>query len=707
MITQKVFEYLALKAGTEIELKNFFEKFLGKLAEKNKKKDKFRPEKTYKIKEEILQILKGLEEEKLVEIKKKTLSITKPFKLSGRMSLSKRGDGFVRLNSGNEVFVPAEYTYGALEGDTVSLAILGVGKKGRLEAEVKEVIKRGRVLYRMRVTEVDGAYIYGRLLDMNGEEKEGVIRKKTLLQDVVNSIKLSEILIVKLKESNSEDRNLFEVSFVKFETGATRDMDLNRVLMKYNFSREYPDEIPLSFPEEVQEKTISDYSMRVDLRDLWTCTIDGKDSKDFDDAVSIEEEGDVLRFYVHIADVSYYVKQGSALDDEAYNRSTSVYLVDTVVPMLPPILSENLCSLVEGKNRLAFTVEMTGDYTGRIFSARFYKSIIKVDKRYTYDLAEEEILSNSKNSKIVKLDRLTKAMKELRIKSGRIDLNIKELYIQTEETGEVKEVKVRERLTSHMLIEELMLSANMKVAEYIYKNKAPVLYRIHESMDIEKLETLNSFLKLYGFTMNLKTIEYGELQEVLKKVQGNKSEKIFNYFLLRSFMQARYGGEHIGHWGLGFKDYCHFTSPIRRYPDLVVHRVLDAIIKDETFPYTETEIEVMGFKTSEEERRAADAERDLHKLKACRYLEKSGKKNFLGVIIGIKPQMIFVELVDFFGDASITHTHFTNEFELNIPNEFSFISKKYSKTFFIGEEIPLELEKIDYDAIKIFMKPVL
>ena len=409
---------------------------------------------------------------------------------------------------------------------------------------------------------------------------------------------------------------------------------------------------------------------------------------------------------MHIADVSAYVKQGSPLDEEAYKRATSVYLTDIVIPMLPPILSENLCSLIADKNRLAFTVEMTGDYTGKIFSAKFYKSIIKVDKRLTYENAQVEIIANNPDSKIVKLMKLANAIKSDRIKKGRVELNLKEVYINTEENGDVIDIKWRERLDSHILIEEMMLSANVKVAEFLRKKNAPALFRIHETMDEEKLETLNSFLSLYGINHVIHSTDYDEIKVALGKLKGNPAEKTFNYFLLRSFMQAYYGGEKMGHWGLGFKDYCHFTSPIRRYPDLVVHRVLDALISSEAeLPYSLSDITDMGIHTSEEERKAADAERDIQKLKGCRYIEKLGIKEFVGVISGIKPHMIFVELEGYFGEGAVSYTHFTDEYELKILNDFSFISKKYSKTYFLGQKIDLILEKIDYEDMKIYLQP--
>jgi ribonuclease R len=699
------YNYLVLKAGSEIPISSINTMFdvKDKSSKIVKKKDGSYKIPNAKKMEDFAELLGFLEYEGFLTVHKKYIQVEKNIKLTGKISLSKRGDGFVKLKSGQEVFVYSENTAGAIQGDLVEVIPKEFGKKGKLECDVREIVKRGRDLYRMKISEIEGNYFYGKLLDMGGEIKEGLLSKKSLLIDVIKQIKLEDVVIVKLKENSNKEDNLFEVNFVRFEDGTTRDKDLNRILMKYNYQQVYPTHVDLVFPEDVNKESVDDWEKRVDLRNLWSVTIDGDTSKDFDDAVSIVEEGDIVRFYVHIADVSYYVRQNSALDEEAYRRATSIYLIDSVIPMLPPILSENLCSLVANKDRLAFTIEMEADYKGRIYSAKFYKSIINVDNRLTYDIVQSH-LDNNSDENLVKLMKLANGLKEHRIHKGRVDLNLKEVYISTEENGDVKEFKWRERKDSHIMIEELMLSANVKVAEFLRKKNIPALYRIHESMDEEKLESLNSFLTLYGFKHQIESTDYDEIQLVLQKIRGTDVEKIFNYFLLRSFMQAYYGGENMGHWGLGFKDYCHFTSPIRRYPDLVVHRVLDAVLHNTELPYQDVDIKIMGLHTSEEERRAADSERDIQKIKSCRYIQKLGITEFTGIIIGIKPQFVFVELEGYFGEGTISHVQFTNEYDLDIRNDFSFYSKKYTKTYFLGEKIEVVLDKIDYEEMRIFLK---
>lgn len=711
-IQRKIIEYLDQKAGKDITRQEIKKKFT-ESSEFKRPDPKSKKVKAFKRKEKVPrkeieflidQLCNLLEEEGLLIPNKKYFTVANPFRLTGRISISRRGDGFISLPSKNEIFVPGPMTNTAITGDKVEVIPLGIGKKDRLEAEVTKVLKRGRILYRMRVREKTNKFVFGNFLDMLGEGKEGVLHVKSILKDSFDAININDVLIVKLKEGSEPQDNLYDVSFIRFESDTKEDSDLQRILMKYNYDPVHPDFIPLDFPEEVSEKTVSDWNQRTDLRDLFAVTIDGITAKDFDDAISFVDEGNRLRVWIHIADVSYYVEKGSALDKEAYERATSVYLANRVVPMLPPILSEDLCSLVANTNRLAFTVEMEASKTGEIYNAKFYKSIIKVKKRYTYEMAEEEIKAQDPNNWMYQVSLFTDALRKQRMKTGRIDLNLRETTITWNERKEPIGIENRERLTSHILIEELMLSANLKVDEFLRKKKIPTLHRIHEPMDEEKLETLNHFLQLNGYNVQIHDTSYPEIMKAVKEIQDNSVGKIFNYLLLRSFMQAYYGADPLGHWGLGFKDYCHFTSPIRRYPDLIVHRVLHATLLESEKVYSDSEIAVMGLHCSEEERRAADAERDIVKIKSFRYLESTGIKEFKGFIVGIRPSQIFVELDLSNLEGVLDKSEFTDEFEVIIKNDFSFYSKKYSKIFFIGDPVTVSLDRIDFEEIKVFLK---
>ncbi len=710
-LQKRIIEYLDSKVGREVtrpELKNKFLDIVDKPQKTSlKKKSNFKGKDKSNRKEmekSIDNLLFSLEKEGLLQTHKKSILVVAPFRFIGRISISRRGDGFLRLPSKNEVFIPGPLTNTAISGDRVEVLPLGIGRKDRFEGEVAKIIKRGRQLYRMKVKEKTSKYIFGRFLDMLGDDKEGVIHTKSLLKDTIDNIKVDDILIVNLKEGSRPDDNLYEVSFNRFESDTKEDPDLMRILMKYDYTIQHPDQIKIDFSEEVSAKTVKDWNQRTDLRDLYAVTIDGETAKDFDDAISFTDEGSRLRVWVHIADVSHYVIQNSDLDEEAYNRATSVYLANRVVPMLPPILSENLCSLVSNVDRLAFTVEMEASKEGEIYNAKFYKSVINVNKRYTYEMAEDEILAADPKNWIYQISRFTENLRKRRIKEGRVDLNLKEATISFNKEKKASGIEIRERLISHMLIEELMLSANMKVDEYLRKKDSPTLHRIHEPMDEDKLEMLNQFLQLNGHNISIKDISYPEIMNAVSAIESSPIAKIFNYLLLRSFMQAYYGGESIGHWGLGFKDYCHFTSPIRRYPDLVVHRVLHATLLEEKKPYDKGAISMMGVHCSEEERRASDAERDIMKIKSFRYLESTGVTEFKGFIVGIRPSQIFIELADSNLEGVLDKAEFTDEFEVMIKSDFSFYSKKYTKNFFIGDEVSVSLDRIDYEEIKVYLK---
>ncbi|TGK28034.1 VacB/RNase II family 3'-5' exoribonuclease [Leptospira gomenensis] len=700
---KKILKYLQSRAGSVITNRDLSAKILREENQNSygKKREKWQFEEKER---EISEILKLLESEGLIELEKKNIFVFPNQTLQGTISISKRGDGFVKLPSGTEIFVPGQFAQSAIQGDLVEIHPYGIGKKGRLEGEVTEILRRGRDLYRMIVTEKDPKFIFGKLLDIDGEEKEGYILRKTILTDLQDEIRSDDVLIVRLKEDTEHERNLYEVQFLRFESDTKEDLDLMRMLMKYNYDILYPETIRLDFPDEVDESTVDDWNSRVDLRNLKCITIDGEYSKDFDDAISFVEEKNRIRFYVHIADVSYYVRPGTPLDEEAYNRATSVYLGSRVVPMLPPELSENLCSLVANKNRLAFTVEMEADRKGKITHAKYYKSVIRVAERYTYNRAEAEILSGDAKNWIFRMNEFAKALRENRIANGRVDLNLKENKVVTDSDHNVIEISVQERLQAHILIEEFMLSANIKVAEFLRKKKQPTLYRVHEAMDEEKLESLNAFLKLNGIKTLLKDSSYESIRAVLKNLEGKPAERLFNMFLLRTFMQAYYSGEHLGHWGLGFEDYCHFTSPIRRYPDLICHRALQNILLEKKPAYTPEDMISAGLHCSHQERKATDSERDYYKLKACRYLEKTGIKEFSATIIGCKPFLIFVDLENPAVDACLLASEFTDEGEIRMDTDFSFYSKKFTKIYTLGDRVEVELDRIDYEEIKIYVK---
>lgn len=663
-----------------------------------------------------------------------------PLLFRGKASLSPRGLVFVLVRGASatarEIFVSPQDAHGALPGDDV-LVRLTDRTRDRFEGVVVEILQRARSYYRMRLLGPPrNGVAPGTVLDAPGQITAAVDVRR-LPADTSARLKADQVLIVRLSGETVRFQGAFfhEAIFERFESDSDLDLDFARVLLKYDLDVNYPTAIPLpDVSKEPGPDNVKDWDDRKDLRGLYTITIDGADSKDFDDALSLERlRNGRYRLYVHIADVSHYVKRRTPLDDEAMYRATSYYLTNRVVPMLPPALSENICSLIANQNRLAFTAEMEiHPKTGKIEKSRFYKSVIRVDRRLTYDIAEQEIDAElagkvpagksgaggvpadrtgaGEKSLLGQLWDLAQVQRAKRLASGRIDFDMPEVKIKIGADDRVQGIEYRERLKSSMLIEECMLSANIAVAAFLRSKKINTLYRVHDPMDETRLVALNAFFGQYNIPFKLRDSGHKSLQKALALVKnhigGEQTARIFNMMLLRSFMQAQYRAEPRGHWGLGFADYCHFTSPIRRYPDLVVHRALENALAKKKQAYTADEVEELGFHTSEQERKAMEAERDMSRLKTLRYIEQQGLKKFRGHITGFKPDRIFVELTDTPIEAVVEAKFLTHERELPLPDRFSVYLKKLGRPALLGEEWRLELDRLDFEEMKLYCRPI-
>ena len=657
-----------------------------------------------------------------VDVTARGVQIADPFLLRGRASLSPRGLVFVAVRGADpdarEIFVAPRDSRGALPGDEV-LVRLNDRTRERFEGRVVSIARRSREHYRMRLLgDPQRRAVLGQILDVSAA-MTATLDVSRIPADSIQRFREGKIVIVTLEGETTRQMGMavHQARFVRFEDDGDLDPDFARILMKYDLELDYP--VDAKNAGEPTPKNVRNWKRRADLRDLYTVTIDGADSKDFDDAISLgEEKGGNVTLYVHVADVSHYVEMGSALDEEARARSTSYYLSNRVVPMLPPELSENLCSLVAGRDRLAFTAKMEiALRDGQIKKSEFMRSVIRVDKRLTYTGAEDMLRAAEKSpaknnpAKLVSdLWDLAQKQKRTRMERGRIDLDIPEATIRSNDKNEIEEITYRERLRSNMLIEECMLSANTAVAKFLREHRARALYRVHEPMDERKLENLNVFFQAYNIPFELKDSSYRSIGKATEMVRGHVGadglERIFNLSLLRSFMQASYRADPLGHWGLGFSDYCHFTSPIRRYPDLVVHRALGAILERAKQPYSEDETDELAIHTSERERIAMEAERDISRLKVLRYIEQKKMKRFRGFITGFKFDRVFLELDNLPAEAIVQVQHLTDERELLMPDRFSAFIKKLGRPAVQGEEWNLELERIDPEEMRLYCRPV-
>lgn len=486
----------------------------------------------------------------------------------------------------------------------------------------------------------------------------------------------------------------------------------------YNLSDTFPKAVikeAKSIPMELDENELKN---RIDLRDLTIVTIDGDDAKDLDDAISIKKlDNGNYELGVHIADVSYYVKEGSELDKEAYKRGTSTYLVDRVIPMLPKELSNGICSLNAHEDRFAFTVMMTIDNTGKIIDNEIFKSVINVDERMTYKDVTA-ILEGSKAKELKKYSYLKEnfeLMKELsnilrnrRYKRGSIDFDIPECKIILDEKGHIKDIVKYELTISNNIIEDFMLAANETVAEKFYWLEAPFVYRVHEAPDSEKMEDFIKLINSYGYKVKgLNKLKAKAFQEVLKKIKGTPEEKVISTLMLRSMQQARYNPENMGHFGLAAEYYCHFTSPIRRYPDLFIHRVMSEMIgngykfkNDRRLKKLKKLANEAAIMSSDMERNAQNAERDSKDVKKVEYMSQFIGDEFEGVISSVTSFGFFVELPNTI-EGLVRVESIEDDYYVYNEKTYSLIGEHTKKVYKIGDQVKVKLVKADMEIKKI------
>jgi ribonuclease R len=491
--------------------------------------------------------------------------------------------------------------------------------------------------------------------------------------------------------------------------------EVEAIIDEFNLPRKFPKSVsdaakPLYKKETIEEKL----QKRKDLRSLPTVTIDGERAKDFDDAVSISLTEHGYRLWVHIADVGYYVPWGSALDIEARKRGTSVYFPDRVIPMLPKELSEDLCSLKPKVEKYSLTVEMEFDRFGRRTAEKFYPSLIQSDERMTYTsvrkiLTDEETLERGKYSHILKelelMGELCGLLRANRLERGSLDFDLPEPEILLDMQGNPEAIIRAERNFAHMIIEEFMIAANETVAEYLEKLGVPCLYRIHEEPDPMKLEDILKVIKPLG-KLGRKALKPGDFSELLKSIKNTPEEEVINYIVLRSLKQARYSPVNVGHFGLASKSYAHFTSPIRRYPDLVVHRILREIItKKRLSDARMKELEIMlpdiAFTSSRMERLSVEAEREVVDAMRVWFMKDRAGDEFEGKIVGVTPYGLRVRLKDFYVDGFLHLSYMTDDFYQYNEKNLTLYGRHTKKSFKIGQELRLRLDRVDMEEREI------
>jgi len=661
-------------------------------------------------KELLLALLEELEEEgKVVKTGKgKYVRPEMANMLTGILQLNERGFGFVIPETDKEdVFVPADYLNGAMNGDKVLVKLKQskiVGKSS--QAEVFKILSRANTKV---VGTFEGKKNFGFIISDNKR-----IGDVYIPQNMINGAVTGDKVVVELVEWPEKNRSavgkIIEILGRKWDPG----IDILSIAKSYAIETEFPPEVLEEIKiisEKVQEQ---DMQGRNDLRHLRIVTIDGEDAKDLDDAISIEKLSNGNYFLgVHIADVSHYVREGNPLDDCAASRGTSVYLVDRVIPMLPPKLSNGICSLNAGVDRLAFTVMMEINNQGNVINHEIYKSVINIAERMTYkdvtkilEDEDEELIKRYENHigdfKIMR--ELSEILREKRIARGSIDFDFPEVKIILNEKGKPIEVKRYEITVSNKIIEEFMLVCNETVAEKIFWLNMPFIYRIHENPDAEKIEVLDEFLHGLGLSIKGKnSIHPRTLQEVLDKVKGKDEETAVSTLMLRSLQQAKYSHKNDGHFGLAAKYYCHFTSPIRRYPDLFIHRVIGELIKN-NYALSEKRYKILMSSSvesarisSEKERFAEKAEREVEDLKKVEFMANRVGEDFEATISSVTNFGFFVAL-DNTVEGLVHVDNLQDDYYVYEAQKHCLIGEKSKKIFKIGQKVKVRLVKADKDA---------
>ena len=607
-------------------------------------------------KKELKEIMDALVEEGKVCISKKGKYCKGEAKrLNGIYHAHPRGFGFVTVEGESEdIFIDEDDTGGAFQGDTVEISITGKPDGKRKEGKVLRIISRGTVklvgLYRVQKNKS-----YGFLIPDNQRFLQDVFIPQERAMGAVDGHKVVAELTSYGGDGRKPEGKIVEILGHVYDPG----VDILSIVKNYDLPVEFPEKVMNQAQRTPDEVSEADRYGRKDLRDWQLVTIDGEDARDLDDAVSVTRDGEHYVLGVHIADVTNYVQERSALDREALNRGTSVYLADRVIPMLPHKLSNGICSLNAGVDRLALSCIMTIDKKGAVTGHEIAETVIHVNERMTYT-SVKKILEDKDPDEIGRYEKLVpmfELMEELagilrarRHQRGSINFDFPESKMVLDENGKPLEIKPYDRNVATKIIEEFMLIANETVAEDYYWQELPFVYRTHEAPDEEKMRKLATFINNFGYTMHIgvNEIRPKEVQKLLAKVEGSPEETLISRLALRSMKQAKYTPENTGHFGLAAAYYTHFTSPIRRYPDLQIHRIIKDNLRgrmnEDKIEHYQSILPEVTKHASETERRADEAERETIKLKKAEYMEAHIGEEFEGVISGITKWGIYVEL---------------------------------------------------------------
>jgi len=626
---------------------------------------------------------------------------TTPNTITGILELNQSGYGFVlpKNSSAGDIFIASRNLGTAFDGDTVEVELFAHKKRKNTEGQIIKVIKRKR-------REIVGTLKKSNSFYFIKPDDPKIHRDIYIDSNKINDAKPGDKVIV--GNINWDNPMLNPEGEVLQQLGKSGSFDTEIVSIAKEF------DLPYTFSQHTLREaeaipvhlSAGELTHRLDYRDKIVFTIDPVDAKDFDDALSIDKlENGNFKVGIHIADVSYYVHAGSEIDKEAMERGNSVYLVGKVIPMLPEKLSNSICSLVPAEDRLTYSVIVELTRRGRLIDYKIMKSVIRSKRRYTYDEVQKIIESGKGEyqNEISLLNDLAQTLRKKRMKSGSIDFFSPEIRFELDENGNPISIERREIKESNMLVEEFMLLANQIIAKHFAspaKGKIrPFVYRVHDLPDNEKLQEFARFVKSLGYTFNPNAASKSkEFQTLMQKVKGTEEEGIINELAIRSMAKAVYSANNIGHYGLGFKYYTHFTSPIRRYADLIVHRMLNEYITGTgKEKYTYKTLEEISEHISITERNGVDAERFSVKVKQIEYLHNHLGEEFHAIISGITYFGIFVKITDILAEGLIKVRDLEGDFYVYDEKKYSLIGRRTQKQFRLGDKVQVKLIRADIE----------
>ncbi|WP_171304970.1 ribonuclease R [Acinetobacter sp. AM] len=623
--------------------------------------------------------------------------------------INSKGFGTASITGHDDLFLPERELRQVFNGDRVKVQQTSVDRKGKAWGFISEVLQRRVKQIIGKVSQHEGEYF---IQPANPNAHQPITLEKELIEHA--KLKLGDSVRIAIDDYPTREEFATGHVIQSMADKADTEIIIPQTILEFGLPYEFPEEV-LKEAESFKEPTAKDREGRIDLRDLPLVTIDGEDARDFDDAVYAEKRsGGGYRVVVAIADVSHYVRIGKPLDDEAQERGTSVYFPHFVLPMLPEALSNGLCSLNPHVDRLCMVCDLKLSRAGRVTSFEFYPSVMHSKARLTYTqvaqyfdgdsaaVPEDREVRKSLNT----LLQLYQVLKDLRGKRHAMEFETVETYMTFDDLGGINEILPRTRNDAHKLIEECMLLANVAAAEFALEHDIPMLYRVHEPPEFSRIQKVRDFVKLLGLKFSDQPTQ-ADYQAVIEATKDRIDAPSIHAVLLRSMMQAYYGAKNAGHYGLAYEAYTHFTSPIRRYPDLLLHRAIKAKLAGKPFPLSGAALDDAGEHFSQTERRADEASRSVTMWLKCHYMQQHLGDEFVGVISAVAEFGLFVTLKDLYVDGMVHVSKLGDDFFVFDQVSQSLVGQNRGQTFGLGDEVKikvaavnLEERKIDFELIQ-------